>query len=181
MSPESTRSVPFVNLSAYLREDFLRRMLHQALEFVPASPAPSSAAFMKALAPIPVPGFRQFSRAPRGLQVRAAVSRFHDSGAFVGSVLDVWLEANRPLVALVEEFLDAQGIPRERIRAEDGRFQDQWSLDEVFRLADLFCAAHPGDRDDVSLLLCCLTNRAPVGDNPATDDAAAPAQTDTPQ
>jgi hypothetical protein len=176
MSPESNQTVPFVSLGGFLREDFLHRMLRQAIEFALTSSAPCGAALTKALAPIPVPGFRQLLRAPRALQVRAAVSRFQSSDAFVGRVLEAWLEANRPLADLGERFLGAQGIPCQRIRAEEEQFRDRWSLDEVLRLADLFCAEHPSDRDDVALILCCLSGRAPVGDDPVPADAPAAAE-----
>jgi hypothetical protein len=161
--PSEPQSVPFVSINDCLREDFLFRVLHRVLECLPTSSAPCSAALTRALAPIPVGGFRQFNRAPRGLQARAAMSQFRSSGVFVGRALEVWLEANRTLAAAVEEFLAKHEIPRERIRAEAGQFRDRWSLDEVLRLADLFCAEQgAADRDDVALLLCCLTSRAPV-------------------
>ena len=174
--PSESQSVPFVSINVCLREDFLFRVLHQVLECLPASSAPCSAALTRALAPIPVGGFRQFHRAPRGLQARAAVSQFRSSGVFVGRALEVWLEANRTLAAAVEEFLVKHEIPRERIQAEAGQFRDRWSLDEVLRLADLFCAEQgAGDRDEVALLLCCLTSRAPVAvDRPAGTAAEVP-------
>ena len=161
--PSEPQSVPFVAINDCLREDFLFRVLHRVLESLPTSSAPSSAALTRALATIPVGGFRQFQRAPRGLQARAAMSQFRSSGVFVGKALEVWLEANRTLAAAVEEFLAKHEIPRERIQAEAGQFRDRWGLDEVLRLADLFCAEQSAaDRDDVALLLCCLTSRAPV-------------------
>lgn len=161
--PSEPQPVPFVGINDCLREDFLFRVLHRVLECLPTSPAPCSAALTRALAPIPVGGFRQFNRAPRGLQARAAMSQFRSSGVFVGRALEVWLESNQTLAAAVEEFLAKQEIPRERIQAEAGQFSDRWSLDEVLRLADLFCAEQgAADRDDVALLLCCLTSRAPV-------------------
>jgi hypothetical protein len=168
------QSVPFVNLNGCLREDFLFRVLHQALEALPASSAPGRAGIAKALAPIPIPGFRQFHRAPKGLQARAAMSQFRSSGEFVGQVLEVWLEAKQPLAEGVEKFLDQQGIPRDRIRIEAGEFRERWSLDEVFRLADLFRAEHgPADRDEIALLLCCLTSRAPVEAGPPAEQTPA--------
>lgn len=173
MSQDQDQAVPFVSLGACLREDYFHRMMSQTLDFASASSAPCSAAFAKALAQISIPGFRQFLRAPRNLQVRAAISRFDSSDAFVGRVLEAWLEANRPLAALGESFLDAQGIPRQRILADEEEFRGRWSIEEVLRLADLFCAQHPADRDDVALLLCCLTSRAPVADAPAASDAPA--------
>jgi hypothetical protein len=164
--------MPFVGLTGCLREDFLRRLITQALEVASTSHASCCVALIKSLAPIPVPGYRQFQRAPRGLQVREATTRFRASSAFVGQVLEAWLEAHRPLAALAEAFLDAEQIPRERIRAEEGLFRDQWSVDKVLELADRFCAAHPADRDDAALLLCCLTGRGPAVDDPPATDAA---------
>lgn len=161
--PSESQSVPFVAINDCLREDFLFRVLHRVLECLPTSSAPNGAALTRAVASVPVGGFRQFNRAPRGLQTRAAMSQFRSSGVFVGQALDVWLEANRTLAVAVEEFLAKHEIPRERIQAEAGQFRDRWSLDEVLRLADLFCAEQgAADRDDVALLLCCLTSRAPV-------------------
>jgi hypothetical protein len=183
--PSEPQPVPFVGINDCLREDFLFRVLHRVLESLPTSSAPSSAALTRALTTIPVGGFRQFNRAPRGLQARAAMSQFRASGVFIGRALEVWLEANRTLAAAVEEFLVKQEIPRERIQAEAGEFRDRWSLDEVLRLADLFCAEQDAaDRDDVALLLCCLTSRAPVPvgrpaeaaeEAPSPDAAPAPA------
>lgn len=171
MSLDQDQPVPFVVLGGCLRTDFFHRMLLQTIDFASKSSAPGGAALVKALATIPVPGFRQFLRAPRGLQVRAAISRFDSSDAFVGCVLEAWLEANLPLASLGESFLDAQGIPRRRIVAGEQAFHGRWSMDEVLRLADLFCAQHSADRDDVALLLCCLTSRAPVADAPEASDA----------
>ena len=179
MTPDPAQPVPFVSLTGCLREDFLRRLITQAIEFAPTSRVPCCTALTKALAPISVPGFRQFHRAPRGLQVREATSRFRESSAFVGRVLEAWLEAHRPLAALVEEFLGTEGIPRERIRAEDEQFRDQWSLDEALRLTDRFCAAHPADKDEVALLICCLTSRAPVADGPAATGTDVPPDAST--
>jgi hypothetical protein len=77
----------------------------------------------------------------------------------------------------VEEVLVKQEIPRERIQAEAGQFRDRWGLDEVLRLADLFCAEQgAADRDDVALLLCCLTSRAPVTVGRPAEAAAEDAQ-----
>jgi len=175
MTPDPTRPMPFASLAGYLREDFLRRLLSQALQFASTSQAPCAATLAKALALIPVPGYRQFGRAPRGLQVREAVSQFRASSLFVGRVLEVWLEAHRPLAALGETFLDAEGIPREPIHAEEEQFRGQWSLDEILALADRFCETQQADKDDVALLFCCLTNRAPVADGTAAAEGDAPA------
>jgi hypothetical protein len=180
MPPESNQAVPFVSLGGFLREDFLQRLLRQAIEFASTASAPCGAALTRLLGPIPVPGFRQFLRAPRGLQVRAATSRFQSSDAFVGRVLEAWLEANRPLADLGARFLEAQGIPCQRIQAEEEQFRSRWSLDEVLRLADLFCAEHPSDQDDVALLLCCLSGRAPVADAPVPADVSPAAETPVP-
>jgi hypothetical protein len=191
--PSEPQSVPFVAINDCLREDFLFRVLHRVLECLPTSSTPSSATLTRALASVPVGGFRQFNRAPRGLQARAAMSQFRSSGVFVGRALEVWLEANRTLAAAVEEFLAAHEIPRERIQTEAGEFRDRWGLDAVLRLADLFCAEQgAADRDDVALLLCCLTSRAPVavgrpveatGESLSPDAAPvpAPAAEDAPQ
>jgi hypothetical protein len=177
--PSEPQSVPFVGINDCLREDFLFRVLHRVIECLPTSSAPSSAALTRALASVPVGGFRQFNRAPRGLQARAAMSQFRSSGVFVGRTLEVWLEANRTLAAAVEEFLAKQEIPRERIQAEAGQFRDRWGLDEVLRLADLFCAEQgAADRDDVALLLCCLTSRAPVPVGRPAEAAAEPLSPD---
>ena len=171
--PSELQSVPFVAINDCLREDFLFRVLHRVLECLPKSSAPCSPALTRVLATIPVDGFRQFNRAPRGLRTRAAMSQFRSSGVFVGQALEIWLEANRTLAAPVEEFLAKHEIPRERIQAEVGQFRDRWSLDEVLRLADLFCAEQgAADRDDVALLLCCLTSRAPVPVGLPTEAAA---------
>lgn len=168
------KPVPFVGLNACLREDFVYRVLHQVLEFLPAAAAPARTKLSKALDSVPIHGFRQFQRAPRGLQARAAIARFRDSGDFIGAVLEVWLEAKAALATAVEGFLEQQKIPRARIRPDDGRFQDGWSLDEVLQLADRFREGHAdADRDEIALLLCCLTDRAPIA-------AVAPPQAPAP-
>lgn len=171
--PSEPQPVPFVRINDCLREDFLFRVLHRVLECLPTSSAPCSTALTRALAPIPVGGFRQFTRAPRGLQARAAMAQFRASGVFVGQALEVWLDANRTLATAVEEFLATHELPRARIQAEEGQFRDRWGLDEVLRLADRFCAEQrAADRDDVALLLCCLTSRAPVPVGRPADVAA---------
>ncbi|MFB3819605.1 MAG: hypothetical protein ACE147_18265 [Candidatus Methylomirabilales bacterium] len=175
------QGLPFVAINACLRDDFIQRVISRALEALPGSSEPCAAGLARALASLQIPGFRQFARAPRGLQARAAVSRFRASSEFVGCVLGLWLAGRGALAAEVERFLEGQQVPRERIRVEDGRFRGSWSLDEVLRLADLFRKEHAeADRDDVALLLCCLTSRAPVGEKAAAESPAAAADTSTP-
>ncbi len=177
--PSEPQSVPFIGINDCLREDFLFRVLHRVLESLPTSSAPSSAALARALASVPVGGFRQFNRAPRGLQTRAAMAQFRSSGVVVGQALEVWLEANQTLAAAVEEFLVKQEIPRERIQAEAGQFAAVEEPDEVLRLADLFCAEQgAADRDDVALLLCCLTSRAPLAVGRPAEAAGEPLSPD---
>jgi hypothetical protein len=174
---EPNRAVPFLALNGCLREDFLQRVLHRTLAFLPRAAAPSAPALVTALRTVAIPGFRQLARAPVPLQARAAVSRFRASGPFVGWVLEVWIEATTPLASAVEQFLERQGVPRDRVRAEAGQFSDRWSLDEALQWADRFRAEEPtADRDEVALLLCCLTNRAPIEDTaePSPQDGAAP-------
>jgi hypothetical protein len=174
MNAEASHAVPFVAINACLREDFLQRVLSRVLEFLPHASSPGVPTLTKALPSIPIPGFRQFQRAPRGLQARAAISRFRSSGEFVGSALEVWMEAESALAGYLETFLEGQGIPRQRLSAEDGHFRSYWSLDEVLRLADLFCADHEGaDRDSAALLMCCLTSRAPLAEGPSGEGAPA--------
>jgi hypothetical protein len=173
--------LPFVAINACLRDDFIQRVIARALEALPGSSEPCVPAVSRTLASLQIPGFRQFARAPRALQARAAVSRFRSSSEFVGCVLALWLAGRAPLAAEVERFLEAQQVPRERIRVEDGQFRGSWSLDEVLRLADLFRAGHAeADRDDVALLLCCLTSRAPVGTESAEPQPAPAVDTSTP-
>lgn len=175
------QSLPFVAINACLRDDFIQRVISRALEALPGSSEPCVPQLSRTLASLQIPGFRQFARAPRGLQARAAVSRFRSSSEFVGCVLTVWLAGQGALAAEVERFLEAQQVPRERIRAEEGQFRGSWSLDEVLRLADLFRVEHnQADRDDIALLLCCLTSRAPVGTEPAEETPASTADTSTP-
>ncbi len=171
--PDSDRSVPFIALNGCLRDDFLQRVLHRSIESLPRASSASATAVTAALRTLSIPGFRQATRAPRGLQARAAVSRFRESGAFVGQVLELWVDANEPLASSVDRFLEAQGIPRNRVQAEAGQFADRWSLEQVMELADRFRADEPkADRDDVALMLCCLTSRAPIEEaEPAAEKA----------
>jgi hypothetical protein len=181
MPMNADQRLPFVAINACLRDDFIQRVIARALEALPGSSEPCAAGLSRTLASLQIPGFRQFARAPRALQARAAVSRFRSSSEFVGCILALWLARHGELAAEVGRFLEGQQVPRERIRVEDGRFRGSWSLEEVLRLADLFRAEHAdADRDEVALLLCCLTSRAPVGDEPAEPSAAPAADTSTP-
>ncbi len=163
---DANRSVPFVAMNGCMREDFLHRVLHRAIEFLPQASAPGAATMRTALRSIAVPGFRQVSRAPLGLQARAAISQFRISGEFVGAALDVWTESQPTLASYINAFLEKEQIPQERIKADTGQFADRWSLDKVLELAERFRAEHEADKDEVALMLCCLTNRAPVEETP---------------
>ncbi len=163
---EPNRSVPFLAMNGCMREDFLQRVLQHAIEFLPQASSAGAAGMRAALRSIAVPGFRQLSRAPFGLQARAAVSRFRMSGEFVGAALEVWVESQPTLASYVDAFLEKEQLPRGRLQAEAGQFGDRWSLDDVLQLADRFRAEHEADKDEVALMLCCLTNRAPVEDAP---------------
>ncbi len=180
---ESNRAVPFVALNGCLREDFLQRVLQRALRFLPQASSSSAPPLGAALRTVAIPGFRQLARAPIPLQARAAVSRFRESGPFVGWVLEVWMEASEALAARVGQFLDREGIPQHRVQAAAGQFDDRWSLDTVLELADRFRTEDATtDRDDVALLICCLTSRAPVEDSaPAAAESSASEAQPNPQ
>ena len=168
--------VPFLAINVCLREDFLQRVLARALEALAHASGPCRATLAKELAVLQIPGFRQFQRAPRALQARAAIARFRESGDVAGCVLEIWTDTHTELLPAMEAFLKARGFASHRLRAEDRQFREQWSMDEVLRLADEFRTEHPdADRDDVALLLCCLTSRAPILPDPA-QEAPAPAE-----
>jgi len=180
MSAEPTQSVPFAAINVCLREDFLQRMIAQVLEGLPHASRPCVEKLNKELAALQIPGFRQFQRAPRGLQTRAAIRRFRDSGEVVGCMLEIWTDTRASLLPALEAFLKAHGLPANRLRAEEGQFRGRWSMDEVLRLADVFREEHvEADRDEVALLLCCLVSRAPVLQD-APDKTPAPAEATAP-
>jgi len=158
--------VTFLILNATMRQDYHQAVVKRAMDHRKQASRAARQRLDKAIkAHVEVRGFRDPIRAPTPLLLQEVLGASYHADALLGAILEVWVESHADLQVAVREYLSARDIPVvEATEMKDG-FPGGWTSTEMFEAADEFQALHPDfDEDDVALMLCCLTGRAPLPD-----------------
>ena len=112
---------------------------------------------------VSVQGFPNFpERALPGMLKPAVISGLRESDSLAGAVLSAWVESHPFLRDAVTEHLCNRGIDAEQLDFTGHQLRDYWSSHEWMSERDSILESHDDlDRDDVALMLCCVTGRMP--------------------
>ena len=112
---------------------------------------------------VSVQGFPNFpERALPGMLKPAVISGLRESDPLAGAVLSAWVESHPFLRDAVTEHLCNRGIDAEQLDFTGLQLRDYWSSHEWMSERDCILGAHDDlDKDDVALMLCCVTGRMP--------------------
>ena len=112
---------------------------------------------------VSVQGFPNFpERALPGMLKPAVISGLRESDSLAGAVLSAWVESHPFLRDAVTEHLCNRGIDAEQLDFTGYQLRDYWSSHEWMSERDSILESHDDlDRDDVALMLCCVTGRMP--------------------
>lgn len=161
--------VTFLILNETLHRDYRQAVIKRALDYQKRASRAARRRLNKAIkAHVELKGFRDPTRAPKSLLLSEVLDRSYHADALLGAVLGVWVESHPELQMAVREFLATKGIEVvEPTEMEDG-FPGAWTTTEMLETAAEFREEHPDfDENDVTLMLCCLTGRAPLPDEMA--------------
>ena len=110
-----------------------------------------------------VQGFPNFpERALPGMLKPAVISGLRASDPLAGAVLSAWFASHPSLRDAVTEHLRNRGIDAEHPDFTGHQLRDYWSSHEWMSERDSILESHDDlDKDDVALMLCCVTGRMP--------------------
>ena len=107
--------------------------------------------------------FRNPLRAPLPILKPHVIQATKQSDSVWGAVLNTWLELRKNLQDNVYGFLVSRGESVSKIEELGEGFTDYWTPEEMQEAHAAFQTQNPDfDDDDVKLMLCCLTGRAPI-------------------
>ena len=112
---------------------------------------------------VSVHGFPNFpERALPGILKPAVISKLRESDQLAGAVLSAWFASHPSLRDAVTEHLCNRGIDAEQLDFTGLQLRDYWSSHEWMSERDSILESHDDlDKDDVALMLCCVTGRMP--------------------
>ena len=112
---------------------------------------------------VSVQGFPNFpERALPGMLKPAVISGLRASDPLAGAVLSAWFASHPSLRDAVTEHLRNRGIDAEHTDFTGHQLRDHWSSHEWMSERDSILESHDDlDKDDVALMLCCVTGRMP--------------------
>ena len=110
-----------------------------------------------------VPGFLRYpERAPAPILKQALLPALTESGPLAGAILGAWLAVHSSLREVVTEHLRSRGIGTGHQDFSQHQLKDFWSGDDWMSERDSILASNADlDKDDVALMLCCVTGRMP--------------------
>jgi len=158
--------IPIINLNHVLRDDYRRTIVQRALEFREQVRKTVAQRLAKALREnVQVRGFRPVSvpKAPPPVLISPVVEGIQHSDELMEAVVTVWAESHTDLCTAVHDFLTARDLLALDIHDLQLCFSKTCKTSELLDLVDAFEAEHPDhDRDDIALMLCCLSGQMPV-------------------
>lgn len=117
-------------------------------------------------------GFPDPAKAPNRFLVQPLLDTFKYSDTIVVAILDLWLEARQSLRDEVQAHLGLSPTADARLH-----FYRAWSRTQMVAAARTLCAQRPNaDPDEIALMICCLTEQAPVMEEEADQGDAVTLQ-----
>lgn len=172
MPTQQQTPIPLLVLNDAMREDYRSTVVKRALDAL-NQVSPQARQWLRAeiRQHVRIPGFADATRAlnspKRPGLVNEIIRVSHLSPKLMGAILRTWAESLPELHQTVSEFLRLQGEPvLEPSQIEDA-FPSAWSPEAMFAATEAFLQEHPSfERDDVALMLCYISGRAPVPEEP---------------
>ena len=167
-SPEQSLPIPedlrLTTLLKLMTEDFTDSVVARVLSHRGQLPEDAQAGLSAAInREVRVQGFPNFpDRALPGILKPAVISGLRGSGPLASAVLSAWVASHSSLRDLVSDHLRNRGIDTEPPDFSGLQLRDYWSSHEWMSERDSILGSHDDlDKDDVALMLCCVTGRMP--------------------
>ncbi len=168
MTTHVNKPMPLSILNKAMNEDFRSIVVRRALDWADRASAQARRGFCAALRKdVRLSGFTDSSRAlnspKRPALAAETIKASHYSNELMGAILRVWDESHAELHRVALEFLRNSAEPVQEPVLIETEFPAVWSTDDMETAASEFLRQHASfDEDDVALMLCYLSGRAPV-------------------
>lgn len=161
--------LPFRAINIYMNQEYLESVLATTLSGVKKLPKKDQIAFSQFMKKyVNVLGFRDPSRAPFSLRVKALARVFEEKDEVVPVVLSIWTKTNKKLVKPVKAWLEGEGfknLATERVYTEESGFIAEWPKKLAFeKMVKKFQKDNPEvkiEQDDLILLALWITGQLP--------------------
>ena len=161
--------LPYKAINVYMDQEYLEAVLASVINGVKKLPKEDQISFSQFMKKhVSVLGFRDPSRAPISLQVKALAKVFEEKDEVVPVVLSTWTKANKKLVKPVKTWLEAEGfkdLATERSFVEDEGFIADWPKKLAFdKMVKKFQKDNPDvkfNQDDLILMVLWMTGQLP--------------------
>ena len=148
-----------------MRTEFSQRVVERALRFRAKASARVRSSLENTLrSGVQIRGYRDASKAsPQQLSGPILTEIDHGNGRLAGAVLRVWDESQAPLRACVAEHLRGAKVSLVKPDYKANRFAATWLMEEWVEHRETLAAEHQEfNEDEVALMLCLVSGRAPV-------------------
>lgn len=148
-----------------MRTEFSQRVVERALRFRAKASARVRSSLENTLrSGVQIRGYRDASKAsPQQLSGPILTEIDHGNGRLAGAVLRVWDESQAPLRACVAEHLRDAKVSLVKPDYKANRFAATWLMEEWVEHRETLAAEHQEfNEDEVALMLCLVSGRAPV-------------------
>ena len=148
-----------------MSSDFSAEVVQRALEWRKKAGGKLRKQFQTALRRnVKIDGFRPH-KADNRLLLPEILRRLPHSPELVGHVLQIWIDSHTELYEEVFGHLSELKIPTPGLDFSDNRFAGSWSFETWQQEKDNIVALHDHfSKDDVALMLCCVSGNMPVSD-----------------
>jgi hypothetical protein len=162
--------LPYKAINVYMEQEYLESVLKAVVIGAKKLSKKEQIEFAKFLKKyVHVLGFRDPSRAPLSLQVKALVTAFEEKDEVVPVVLSIWTKANKKLVKPVKTWLEAEGfkdLATERDYEEGSGFVADWPKKMAFdKMVKKFQKDNPDvkiEQDDLVLMALWMSGQLPT-------------------
>ncbi len=169
MDDREARFLPFNAINEFMRDDYRLTVVREVLNSMANLPEEQRAVLEQITRrAVKVPGFRNSTKAPVALRLRATVDAFTKSAPLVAVILLAWGDLHPELRQKVYDMLQERGwgtFPPEADRTQMPGFMVTWPKGEDFdTLVAVFKEKYPGDEtnsDDISLMVVWVSLRLP--------------------
>ena len=129
---------------------------------------------------VTIPQFPRYpTKAPAPILKQAILRDIHESESLVEAVLQVWFASQLKLRDLVVEHLHKIDMPIDFSDFEAYQLKGYWPYDDWSSTCDKVVEANGSlDRDEVALMLCCVTGKLPMPLANAPEDEERPMKSD---
>ena len=161
--------LPYKAINVYMEQEYLESVMKSTILGVKKLPKKDQIAFSQFMKKyVNVLGFRDPSRAPLPLQVRALAKVFEEKDEVVPVMLSNWVKVNKKYVKPVKTWLEAEGfkdLATERVYVEDSGFIADWPKKMAFeKMVKKFEKDNPDvkiSQDDLILMVLWMTGQLP--------------------